>query len=61
MTILKLTAIVTPTGAIIPKALLDRMIVGKGDALYAVEAPDGSYRLIPTVLDIDRRPIAGSD
>ncbi len=24
-----------------------RMNLGKGDALYAVEAPDGSYRLTP--------------
>ncbi len=47
MTTLKLTAIGTSTGAIIPKAMLDRMNVGKGDSLYAVEAPDGSYRLTP--------------
>lgn len=47
MTTLKLTAIGTSTGVIIPKAMLDRMNVGKGDALYAVEAPDGSYRLTP--------------
>lgn len=47
MTALKLTAIGTSTGVIIPKAMLDRMNVGKGDALYAIEAPDGSYRLTP--------------
>ncbi len=47
MTTLKLTAIGTSTGVIIPKAMLDRMNVGKGDVLYAVEAPDGSYRLTP--------------
>jgi len=47
MTALKLTAIGTSTGVVIPKSLLDRMNVGKGDALYVTEAPDGSYRLTP--------------
>lgn len=47
MTSLKLTTIGTSTGVIIPKAMLERMNVGKGDALYVVEAPDGSYRLTP--------------
>jgi len=47
MTSLKLTAIGTSTGVIIPKAMLDRMNLGKGDILYAIEAPDGSYRLTP--------------
>jgi putative addiction module antidote len=47
MTALKLTAIGTSTGVIIPKAMLERMQVEKGDVLYAVEAPDGSYRLTP--------------
>jgi putative addiction module antidote len=47
MTKLKLTAIGTSTGVIIPKEMLARMNVGKGDALYLVEGPDGSYRLTP--------------
>jgi putative addiction module antidote len=47
VTTLKLTTVGTSTGVIIPKAMLERMNVGKGDALYAVEAPDGSYRLTP--------------
>jgi putative addiction module antidote len=47
MTTLKLTAIGTSTGVIIPKEMLARMNVSKGDALYAVEAPDGEYRLTP--------------
>jgi putative addiction module antidote len=47
VTTLKLTAIGTSTGVIIPKSMLDRMNVSKGDALYATEAPDGSYRLTP--------------
>jgi putative addiction module antidote len=47
MTTLKLTAIGTSTGVIIPKEMLARMNLSKGDALYVVEAPDGSYRLTP--------------
>ncbi len=39
MTVLKLTAIGTSTGVIIPKEMLARMNVSKGDTLYAVEAP----------------------
>ncbi len=44
---LKLTTIGTSTGVIIPKEMLVRMNVGKGDVLYAVEAADGTYRLTP--------------
>lgn len=47
MTTLKLTAVGTSTGVVIPKEMLARMNVGKGDVLYAVETPDGSYRLTP--------------
>ncbi|HKH80774.1 MAG TPA: AbrB/MazE/SpoVT family DNA-binding domain-containing protein [Methylovirgula sp.] len=47
MTVLKLTTIGTSTGVIIPKAMLERMNVGRGDSLYVTEAPDGSYRLTP--------------
>ena len=47
MTALKLTKIGTSTGVIIPKEMLARLNVSKGDLLYAVETPDGSYRLTP--------------
>lgn len=47
MATLKLTAIGTSTGVIIPKEMLARMNVAKGDSLYLSEAPDGSYRLSP--------------
>jgi len=47
MTALKLTAVGTSTGVVIPKSMLDRMNVGKGDSLYVTEAPDGTYRLTP--------------
>jgi putative addiction module antidote len=47
MTTLKLTTIGTSIGVIIPKEMLTRMNLTKGDALYAVETPDGGYRLTP--------------
>ncbi len=45
MTTLKLIAVGTSTGVIVPKEMLARMNVAKGDSLFVVEAPDGSYRL----------------
>jgi putative addiction module antidote len=47
MTALKLTTIGTSTGVIIPKEMLARMNLSKGDTLYVVETPDGGYRLTP--------------
>jgi putative addiction module antidote len=47
MTTLKLTTIGTSTGVIVPKEMLVRMNVGKGDMLYAIETADGGYRLTP--------------
>ncbi|MBP2161328.1 MULTISPECIES: AbrB/MazE/SpoVT family DNA-binding domain-containing protein [Asticcacaulis] len=47
MNTLKLTAIGTSTGVVIPKEMLSRLNVAKGDTLYAVETPDGGYRLTP--------------
>ena len=43
---LKLTAIGTSTGVVIPKEMLNRLKVEKGDALYAIETPEG-YLLTP--------------
>jgi putative addiction module antidote len=47
MTTLKLTAVGTSTGVVIPKEMLVRLNVKKGDVLYAVETPDGGYHLTP--------------
>lgn len=47
MTKLKLTAVGTSTGVVIPKEMLIRLNVRKGDMLYAIETPDGGYRLTP--------------
>jgi putative addiction module antidote len=38
---LKLTAIGNSVGVILPKELLAKLRVGKGDQLYATETPDG--------------------
>ena len=45
MTSLKLTAIGTSTGVVIPKDMLARLGVNKGDVLYVSETPDGGYHL----------------
>ena len=47
MTKLKLTAIGTSTGVVIPKDMLARLNVGKGDVLHAVETADGGVHLTP--------------
>jgi len=41
----------TRVGVVIPKEMLAKMNVREGDSLCAVEAPDGSYRLIPVPFD----------
>jgi len=41
MSALKLTAIGTSTGLVLPKELLTRLRVAKGDTLFAVETPNG--------------------
>lgn len=43
---LKLTAIGNSTGVILPKDLLDKLRVGRGDELMVLETPDG-IRLTP--------------
>lgn len=46
MTALKVTAIGTSIGVVIPEEMLARLKVGKGDDLYAVETAEG-YLLTP--------------
>ena len=50
MNVLKLTQIGNSVGVILPKELLAKLGVGKGDTIYAVDQPDG-VRL--TVADPD--------
>ncbi|ESQ78406.1 AbrB/MazE/SpoVT family DNA-binding domain-containing protein [Asticcacaulis sp. YBE204] len=47
MNALKLTAVGTSTGVVIPKDVLARLNVAKGDMLYLTETPDGGYSLTP--------------
>jgi len=58
MTALKLTTIGTSTGAVIPKEMLARLKVKKGDTLYAIETPQG-YLLTPYDPAIDEQLKAG--
>lgn len=46
MASLKLTAVGTSIGVVIPKEMLNRMKVSRGDRLHVVETPDG-YLLTP--------------
>jgi putative addiction module antidote len=41
MTALKLTSIGNSVGVVLPKELLTRLGVGKGDTLYAIETGEG--------------------
>jgi len=58
MTALKLTTIGTSTGAVIPKEMLARLKVGKGDTLYAIETAEG-YLLTPYDPAIEEQLKAG--
>lgn len=46
MTTLKLTAVGTSTGVVIPKEMLKRLKLGRGDTLFVIETPSG-YLLTP--------------
>ncbi len=38
---LKITTVGNSAGIVLPKEILERLRVGKGDTLFAVETPDG--------------------
>jgi putative addiction module antidote len=60
MNTLKLTTIGTSTGVVMPKEMLTRLKVRKGDTLYAVEVPDG-YLLTPYDPGIEEQLQAGQE
>ena len=60
MTTLKLTAIGTSTGVVIPKEMLTRLKIGKGDRLYAIETTDG-YLLTPYDPSVEEQLKAGRE
>ena len=51
---LKITTVGNSTGVVLPKEVLARMNVGKGDTLFLTEAPDG-YRITPHDPDFERQ------
>ena len=54
MSALKLTAIGNSVGLILPKEVLARLGVGKGDTLFAVET-DGGLRLTTSEPDFEKQ------
>ncbi len=58
MAVLKLTAVGTSTGLVIPKEMLGRMNVEKGDMLHVTETKDG-YLLTPYDPEVQEQLEAG--
>jgi putative addiction module antidote len=57
---LKLTTIGTSTGVVLPKEVLSRLKLEKGDTLYLTEAPDG-YRITPYNPDFEDKMAKAED
>jgi putative addiction module antidote len=57
---LKLTKIGTSTGTVLPKEMLNRLKVQKGDSLFAIETAEG-YLLTPYDPTVDEQLKAGRD
>jgi len=57
MSALKLTQIGNSVGVILPKEMLSRMKVEKGDTLFAIESPEG-YTLTPYSADFETQMAA---
>jgi putative addiction module antidote len=51
---LKVTTVGSSTGVVLPKEVLARLKIEKGDTLFLTEAPDG-YRLTPYDPDFERQ------
>jgi putative addiction module antidote len=51
---LKLTTVGSSTGVVLPKEVLARLKVGKGDTVFLTDAPDG-YRITPYDPDFERQ------
>jgi len=60
MATLKLTAVGTSTGVVIPKEILTRLRVERGDSLHLVETQEG-YLLTPFDPGIEAQLEAGRD
>ncbi|MGB8321485.1 MAG: hypothetical protein WCE52_00850 [Candidatus Acidiferrum sp.] len=51
---LKLRAVGTSTGVVLPREFLNRLKVEKGDHLFALETPEG-YLLTPYVPEVEEQ------
>jgi len=51
---LKVTTVGSSTGVVLPKEVLARLKIEKGDTLFLTEAPDG-YRITPYDPDFERQ------
>ena len=57
---LKLRAVGTSTGLVLPKQTLQRLKVKRGDILFAVETPNG-YLLTPYDPELERQLAVGRE
>ena len=57
---LKLRSVGTSTGVLLPKEMLVRLKVKKGDELFAVETPEG-YLLTPYDPEVERQLSKGRE
>ncbi len=57
---LKLRAVGTSTGLVLPKEMLARMKVKKDDSVFLIETPDG-YLLTPYDPEVEQQLKAGRD
>lgn len=57
---LKLTAVGTSTGVVIPKEMLNRMKVERGDSLHVIETPEG-YLITPYDPNVAKQIDAGRE
>jgi putative addiction module antidote len=55
MSALKLTQIGNSLGVILPRDILARMKVGKGDTLFVTEAANGGFHLSPYDPDVEEQ------
>jgi putative addiction module antidote len=55
MLTLKVMAVGSSAGVVLPKEALARLRVQKGDTLFLVEAPDGGYCLTASDPDVERQ------
>ncbi|MDQ4060014.1 MAG: AbrB/MazE/SpoVT family DNA-binding domain-containing protein [Pseudomonadota bacterium] len=60
MIALKLTKVGNSVAVILPKEVLSRLNVGKGDTLYLTEAP-GGYRITPYDPEFERQMAAARE